>query len=62
MIEWYGTDPDSPSPVEEHGSVEAEDIENPLPEFRQLNNPVAESGSFGIDIYLSTLEPYHELL
>ena len=67
MIEWYGTDPEGPSPLEEHGSVEVEDIENPLPgelfkEFRQLINPLAESDSFGIDIYLSALEAYRELL
>ena len=65
-IEWYGTDPEGPSPLEEHGSVEVEDIENPFPEelfeeFRQLINPVAESSSFGIDIYLSALETYSEL-
>jgi len=55
------------SPLEEHGSVEAEDITNPFPEelfeeFRQLGYPAAESGSFGIDIYLSALEAYRELL
>ena len=37
----------NPSLLEEHGSVEVEDIENPFPEelfegFRQLINPVAE--------------------
>ena len=64
MIEWYGTDPEGPSPLEEQGSVEVEDIENPFSEelfeeFRQLIYQliylVAESGSFGIDIYLSGL-------
>ena len=55
MIEWYVTDPEGPSPLEEHGSVEVEDIENPLPgelfeEFRQLINPLAESGSFGLTL------------
>ena len=55
MIEWYGTDPEGPSPLEEHGSVEVEDIENPLPgelfeEFRQLINPLAEYGSFGLTL------------
>ena len=67
MMEWYGTDPERLSPLEEHGSVEVEDIENPFPEelfeeFRQLINPVAESSSFGIEIYLSNLEAYSELL
>lgn len=66
-MEWYGTDPEGPSPLEEHGSVEVEEIENPFPEelfeeFRELINPMAESGSFGIDIYLSALEAYRELL
>ena len=56
MAEWYGTDSEGPFPLEEHGSVEVEDIENPFPEelfeeFRQLSNPVAESSSFGIDIF-----------
>lgn len=53
--------------MEEHGSVEVEDIVNPFPgelfeEFTQQINPLAESGSFGIDIYLSALEAYHESL
>ena len=29
MLEWYGTDPEGPTPLEEHGSVE--DIVNPFP-------------------------------
>lgn len=67
MLEWYGTDPEGPTPLEEHGSVEVEDIVNPFPgelfeEFTQQINPLAKSGSFGIAIYLSALEAYHELL
>ena len=46
MLEWYGTDPEGPTPLEEHGYVEH--IVNPLPgelfeEFTQQINPLAKS-------------------
>ena len=55
-MEYYGNDPEGPTPLEEHGSVVVDDIFNPLDEnvfeeFGHLVNPLAESESFGIDIY-----------
>lgn len=66
-MEYYGNDPEGPTPLEEHGSVVVNDILNPLDEdvfeefVQQLLNPLAESDSFGIDIYIRALESLSEI-
>ena len=47
-MDYYGSDPEGPTPLEEHGSVVVNDIFNPLDEnvceeFRHLVNPLDES-------------------
>lgn len=60
-LEYYGNDPEGPASLEEHGSVEVNDIVSPLDEdefaeFAQFVNPQTESESFGIDIFIRALE------
>jgi len=64
---YYGSDPEGPSPLEEHGTVEVDDVLNPLSQpsyevFQQLVDPLAESDSFGIDIYLQARDTCQNLL
>lgn len=53
-INLYGVDPEGPVPLEEHETVEVNDIQNPFSAdvFQQLKlviNPLRESQTFGID-------------
>lgn len=60
-IECYRNDPKGPTPQEEHGSVEVNDITNLLDEnvfegISQLIDPLSTSDSFGIDLYMRAVE------
>lgn len=60
-LEYYGNDPEGLASLEEHGSVEVNDIVSPLDEdqfaeFSQFVNSQNESESFGIDIFIRALE------
>lgn len=55
-IDLYGIDPEGPVPLEDHGTVEVNDIHNPFSpyvfeELRSAINPLKESRTFAIDIY-----------
>ena len=61
-LEWFGFDPQAPHPgddglstvVVDHAHIEfPEDIEGQL---LRVINPLAESSSFGIDLYIQVLE------
>ncbi|XP_068741116.1 uncharacterized protein [Montipora capricornis] len=65
-LEYYSNDPEGPASLEEHGSVEVNDIVSPLDEdefaeFAQFVNPQTESESFGIDIFIRALEVIREI-
>ena len=60
-LQWYGMDWGAPTPLEDDLSlVQVEDLSSPLSvqACERLNriDPLQESDSFGIDIYLSCLE------
>lgn len=60
-IECCGNDPKGPTPQEKHGSVEVNDIANPLDEnvfegICQLIDPLSMSDSFGIDLNMTAVE------
>ena len=65
-MDYCGSDPEGPTPLEEHGSVVVNDIFTPLDEnvfekFRHLVDPLDESDSFGIDIYIRAIESLSEI-
>ena len=60
-LEWYGFDPQAPHPVEDGlSTVVVDDVDIEFPEgvaehlLRDIN-PLAESNSFGIDLYMEAL-------
>lgn len=60
-IDLYGIDPEGPVPLEDHGTVEVNDIQNPFSpyvfqELRSAINPLKESQTFGIDIYADAID------
>ena len=60
-LQWYGMDWGAPTPSEDDLSlVQVEDLSSPLSveAYERLNriDPLQQSDSFGIDIYLSCLE------
>ena len=66
-VHLYGIDLEGPNPLEDHGSVELNEVQNPLPPalHQQLItaiDPLRESQHFGIDIYLHDLEVFNTLV
>ena len=60
-INLYGVDPEGPVPLEDHGTVQVDDIQNPfsLQIFQELQsaiNPMRESQTYGIDIYTDVID------
>ena len=60
-INLYGVDPEGPVPLEDHGTVQVHDIQNPfsLQIFQELQsaiNPMRESQTYGIDIYTDAID------
>ena len=59
-IDLYGIDPEGPVPLENHGKVEVNDVQNSFSpyvfqELRSAINPLKESQKFGIDIYADAI-------
>ena len=60
-IDLYGIDAEGPFPLEDHGTVEGNDIPSPFSpyvfqELRSAFNPLKESQTFGIDIYADAID------
>lgn len=60
-IDLYRIDLEGPVPLEDHGTVEVNDIQNPFSPFvfqelRSAINPLNESQTFGIDIYADAID------
>ena len=58
-LQYYGIDPQGPTPIEELSTVEVDDVTNPLTGLRnellqETIDPLSESHDFGIDVYLQT--------
>ena len=60
-LEWYGFDPQAPHPGDDGlSTVVVDDVDIELPEdvaehLSRDINPLAESNSFGIDLYMEAL-------
>uniref|UniRef100_A0A7M5X2K0 Integrase catalytic domain-containing protein n=1 Tax=Clytia hemisphaerica TaxID=252671 RepID=A0A7M5X2K0_9CNID len=66
-LEWYGYDPEAPVPFENNNlpHVEVDDIDFPQEFFNHLDNhinPLEDSETMGIEIYLNALEILNGLL
>ena len=58
-LQYYGIDPQGPTPIEELSTVEVDDVTNPLTGLQnellqETIDPLSESHDFGIDVYLQT--------
>ena len=58
-LEYYGIDPQGPTPIEELSTVEVDGVTSPLTELQdevlqETIDPLSESHDFGMDIYLQT--------
>ena len=58
-LEWYGYDPDAPTPTDDGlSTVDVDDVDLPDVDLDVITshiNPLAHSDSFGIDIYEKAL-------
>ena len=61
-LEWFGFDPQTPHPGDDGlSTVVVDDVDIELPEdigerLLRVINPLAESSSFGIDLYIQVLK------